>query len=348
MKFLLPGVIFLLLALPGRGEDFAKGADVSWLPQMEASGYRFLDRSGRPEDCLRILKAYGIDTVRLRVWVHPSQDRRSGHCSRDEVAAMAQRAAAMGFRIMIDFHYSDSWCDPGKQATPAAWAGDSLPKLEADVRAHTVDVLTALKARGVTPEWVQVGNEIAGGMLWPTGSTRKDYTNLAALINAGYDAVKSVDPATQVVVHIHRGNDNALYRTFFDGIQAHGARYDVIGMSYYPHWQHVDYSETIDALGANLVDMAERYHKGVMVVELGGEASRAENTRAMISAVIDKVRAVPDHRGLGVIYWEPEGAQSWSGYALSCWGADRRPTDALEAFLEKPVSMPFSVNTFAH
>ncbi len=306
---------------------------------MEATGYTFYNRNGKPEDCLKILQEHDINTIRLRVWVNPSQNPWSGHCSRDEVVAMAERAAKMGFRIMIDFHYSDSWADPGKQRKPAAWAAHDFNQLKQDVFDHTTGVLKALKARSVTPEWVQVGNEIRDGMLWPDGRVSGNGTNLTQLINAGYRAVKAIDPKIKVIVHLDSGNDNALYRWFFDLLKKDDAHYDVIGMSYYPYWlrDKKDYTQTIDDLGKNLNDMAARYHKEVMVVETGGEDTKPANTRAMLTAVIQKVRTVPNHQGLGVVYWEPEGAASWSHYRLSCWGADGRPTEALDAFLEKPV-----------
>ena len=317
--------------------DFAKGADVSWLPQMEASGYRFLDRDGRPQDCLRTLRAEGINTIRLRVWVNPSQDARNGHCSRDEVAALAQRAQTMGFRILLDFHYSDSWADPAHQKKPAAWAGHSIDQLVKDVSEFTTSVLTTLKNDGIVPEWVQVGNEIPGGMLWPEGRTSEQDTNLARLINAGYDAVKAVDPQTKVIVHVDRGDNNGLFRWFFDHLQRAGGRFDVIGFSYYPDLSGPDNSRSIERLGENLDDMAARYDKDVMVVEVGAPATEAVKARAMLGAVLRKVRAVPGNRGLGAVYWEPEGAQSWSAYPLSAWRADGRPGDALDAFLEAPM-----------
>jgi arabinogalactan endo-1,4-beta-galactosidase len=174
-------------------------------------------------------------------------------------------------------------------------------------------------------------------MLWPDGRASTNGKNLTDFINAGYRAAKAVDAGIKVVVHLDSGNDNGLYRWFFDILEKHGAHYDVIGMSYYPYWlkEKKDYTETIDDLGKNLVDMADRYHKEVMVVEIGGEATRAANTRDMLAAVIKKVRAVPGNKGLGVVYWEPEGAASWSHYNLSCWGADGRPTEALDGFLEQ-------------
>jgi arabinogalactan endo-1,4-beta-galactosidase len=162
---------------------FAKGADNSWLPQMETTGYKFFSDNGVEEDCFKILKDHGINSIRLRTFVNPSTDRASGHCSKAETVAMAVRAKQWGMRIMIDFHYSDTWADPGHQAKPAAWVGHDFPTLLTDLYNYTFDVMTALKTAGVTPEWVQVGNEIPGGMIYPEGSNATSWTKLIQLIN---------------------------------------------------------------------------------------------------------------------------------------------------------------------
>ncbi|VXB19871.1 Arabinogalactan endo-beta-1,4-galactanase [Flavobacterium sp. 9R] len=312
---------------------FAKGADVSWLPQMEATGYRFYDTDGKEKDCLQLLKERGMNTIRLRVFVNPSQDKASGHCSKEETVAMALRAQKAKMRIMIDFHYSDTWADPAKQAKPAAWANLSFDALQKKVYEHTFDVLTALKKAGVTPEWVQVGNEIPGGMLWPDGSTN-NWAQLAQLLNKGYEATKAVNAKIKVIVHVDEGNNNEKFRWFFDKATEHQVKYDVIGLSYYPFWIKKDYSETIADLQNNLNDMASRYQKEVMVVEVGGVDEQVQNTKELLAATIKAVKAVPNHKGLGVLYWEPQGAKSWSGYALSAWQPDGKPSPALDAFKE--------------
>lgn len=312
---------------------FAKGADVSWLPQMEATGYRFYDTDGKEKDCLQLLKERGMNTIRLRVFVNPSQDKASGHCSKEETVTMALRAQKAKMRIMIDFHYSDTWADPAKQAKPAAWANLSFDALQNKVYEHTFDVLTALKKAGVTPEWVQVGNEIPGGMLWPDGSTN-NWAQLAQLLNKGYEATKAVNAKIKVIVHVDEGNNNEKFRWFFDKATEHQVKYDVIGLSYYPFWIKKDYSETIADLQKNLNDMASRYQKEVMVVEVGGVDEQVQNTKELLDATIKAVRAVPDHKGLGVLYWEPQGAKSWSGYGLSAWQPDGKPSPALDAFKE--------------
>jgi arabinogalactan endo-1,4-beta-galactosidase len=328
--FFLPLIAFLFAS--GSKAQFSRGADIGWLQQMEETGYEFYDSTGLQKDCLRILKDKGINTVRLRVWVNPTNDKISGHCSKNEVVTMALRAKNMGMRVMIDFHYSDSWADPGKQNKPAEWANHSFSQLLTDLYDHTFEVLDTLKKSGVTPAWAQIGNEITWGMLWPDGSTN-NWDQLAQLLNKGYDAVKAVDNTIKVVIHIDQGNDNYRFRTFFDNAKARGVRYDIIGLSYYPYWLGTDYTLTINDLGNNMNDMVSRYGKEVMVVEVGGDYTRVPNTYDMLVAVIEKVIAVPGNKGLGVIYWEPEGEKSWSGYQLSCWGADGKPTAALNAFL---------------
>ncbi|HPT42512.1 MAG TPA: glycosyl hydrolase 53 family protein [Paludibacteraceae bacterium] len=329
---------------------FAKGADIGWLQQMEATGYKFYNDAGIETDCIQILKDHGINSIRLRTWVNPSNDKASGHCSKDETVAMAVRSKNAGMRVMIDFHYSDSWADPSKQVKPAAWSGHDFTQLQKDVYDYTFEVMTALKNAGVTPEWVQVGNEITPGMLLPDGgSDNAHFPQLVKLINQGYDAVKAVCPTSKVILHIDQGNNNARFRWWFDNAKTYGAKYDIIGLSYYPYWlsdSHPDYTLSIDDLGKNMNDMVTRYGKEVMVVEVGGEdgqdpqlsaaqnAAKIQNTYDMLVAVLQKTRAVPNGKGLGVFYWEPQGARSWSHYALSAWGNDGKPTRALDAFLK--------------
>jgi arabinogalactan endo-1,4-beta-galactosidase len=331
-KLFLISVLFLSLSCTAQKKNvFAKGADISWLPQMEATGYKFYDSDGTPKDAMQLLKDRGMNSVRLRVFVNPSDDKASGHCSKEETVAMAVRAQKMGMRVMIDFHYSDSWADPGKQNKPAAWKNHSFPELLNDVYQHTFDVLTAVKKAGVNPEWVQIGNEIPGGMLWPEGST-DNWKQLGQLLTKGYEATKAVDKNIKVIVHVDEGNNIAKFRNFFDNATAQKVKYDVIGLSYYPFWIKSDYTASIDDLRTNLKDLASRYGKEVMIVEVGGEADKVKNTYDLLTAVIKAVKEVPNNKGLGVLYWEPQGATSWSHYTLNAWQADGKPSPALGAF----------------
>jgi arabinogalactan endo-1,4-beta-galactosidase len=332
LLFFVVSLFCISVPLPKSYAQFIKGADIGWLDQMEVSGYTFYDSNGVPKDCIAILKEKGINTIRLRVWVNPSDDKIDGHCSKQEVAKMALRAKKTGMRILIDFHYSDTWADV-HQTKPAAWVNHSFSQLLDDVYHHTYAVLDTLKQIGVTPEWVQTGNEIFGGMLFPEGST-DNWPQLAQLLNKGHEAIKAVNKKIKIIIHLDYGNER--FRRFFDNATKYKVKYDVIGMSYYPYWLKSDYQHTIDELSKNLTDMAQRYGKEVMVVETGGDCTKEQETYDMLVAVQKRLKAVPHNKGLGLVYWEPEGAMSWSHYQLNCWRNDGRPSTAMDAFLTNP------------
>ena len=325
-----------------RAASFANGADVSWLPQMEAKGYKFYDDNGVQKDCLQILKEHGINSIRLRVWVNPSNDPYSGHCSKNEVVEMAKRCSNMGFRIMIDFHYSDSWADPGKQHKPSAWAGYSTEQLYTAVYNHTYEVLNALKSNGVSPEWVQVGNETNNGMLWEDGKASSNIRNFAWMVNSGHDAVKEIFPKAKVIVHLSNGYDNSLFRWMFDGLKNNGARYDVIGMSLYPDASN--WSTMSSQCLYNMNDMVSRYGKEVMICEVGMDNTSASAAKDLITDLLKKVDSVSYGKGLGVFYWEPQ-CYNWAHYEKGTWSTNGRPTIALDAFLSNNKGLPTSSPT---
>lgn len=179
---------------------FAKGADVSWLSEMEYYKWPFYNQNGAKQDLLHILKDHGINSIRLRVWVNPSIN----FSNKADVVKQAVRAKNMGFRIMIDFHYSDKWADPGQQSKPKAWENKSFNDLMKAVYDHTYDVMNALKSNGVYPEWVQVGNETNDGMLWEDGRASANMKQFAWLINSGYDAVKAANSRSSHRAFIER------------------------------------------------------------------------------------------------------------------------------------------------
>ncbi|MBL4827428.1 MAG: glycosyl hydrolase 53 family protein [Spongiibacteraceae bacterium] len=313
-----------------RAASFAKGADVSWLSEMKSSGYAFYDDNGNSQDVLDTLKEHGMDSIRLRVWVNPA----GGWNGVNDVITKAVEAKNKGFRIMIDFHYSDSWADPGKQTKPAAWVNYSFEELMSAVYWHTYDVMTALKNAGVDPEWVQVGNETNNGMLWEDGRASENMMNFAWLVNSGYDAVKAVNSNSLVIVHISNCFDNALFRWMFDGLTSNGAKWDIIGASIYPSQTGGgDWVSQNNQCFNNLNDIATRYSRDVMIVEVGMPWDDVANSYSAIADIIAKVRAVSGGRGAGVFYWEPQSC-NWRGYTLGMWDTSGKPTDALDAFLE--------------
>lgn len=305
---------------------FASGADVSWVTQMEASNIHFYDSAGVQQDLFTVLKGVGINAIRLRVWVNPT----GGWCNTADVVAKAVRAKSAGMKILIDFHYSDTWADPGHQTLPAAWAGEDLTHLVDSVGAHTGAVLRALKNSGVTPTWVQVGNETNNGMLWPNGNATDSMGNFAQLVNAGYNAVKAVDSTIKVIVHISNGYDNSLFEWVFDGLKNNGAHWDVIGMSLYP--TSSTWSSYNTQCLANMKDMITRYGKQVMIAEVGMSWTDSTDCQSFISDLISKVKSLSNDNGLGVFYWEPESYNNWQAYTLGAFNNAGMPTSAMKAF----------------
>lgn len=307
-------------------DSFVKGADISWITQMEAAGIKFYNSTGATQEGMALLKSVGINTIRLRVWVNPAD----GYNNTADVVAKAVRAKNLGMRILIDFHYSDTWADPGKQTKPTAWAMEDFATLKTSLASHTTAVLTALHDNNVLPEWVQVGNETNNGMLWPEGRASTNMANFAQMISAGFDAVKAVFPAAKVIVHISNGYDNSLFRWMFDGLKANGAKYDVIGMSMYPtttNWKTYN-----TQCYANMNDMVSRYGKEVMIVEAGMSWDDATDCNAFLTDLIAKTKAVTGNKGLGVLYWEPEACNNWQGYSLGAFDNSGKPTEAMNAF----------------
>ncbi|RWY57490.1 glycoside hydrolase family 53 protein [Mucilaginibacter gilvus] len=307
--------------------NYAKGADVSWVSQMEAGGIKFYNSAGTQQDLFQILKDKGINSIRLRAWVNPTD----GWCNTADVVAKAQRAKNAGFRILLDLHYSDIWADPGHQAKPAAWVGQDITALKASVGTYTLSIMNALKDKGITPEWVQVGNETNNGMLWEEGKASVNMKNYADLVQVGYAAVKSVSNTSKVMVHVSNGYDNGLFRFIFDGLKANGANWDVIGMSLYPtaaNWQ------TLNAQClTNMNDMATRYGKEVMLAEVGMPVAEATAAKAFLTDIITKNNSLAGGKGLGVFYWEPQAYNGWQGYQLGAFDATGKPTVAMDAFL---------------
>jgi arabinogalactan endo-1,4-beta-galactosidase len=305
---------------------FAKGADVSWLTQMESQGIKFYDRNGTQKDLFQILKDGGMNSIRLRVWVNPADDYNNNA----DVVSKAIRARNAGMKIMIDFHYTDTWADPGHQEKPLAWRSADFSALKDSVYNHTLTVLTTLKLNGVIPNWVQVGNETNDGMLWPEGEASVNMQNFAMLVNSGYEAVKAADTSIKVIVHISNGYDNTLFRWIFDGLKNNNAKWDVTGMSLYPNagnWSVLN-SQCL----TNMNDMVSRYNKPVMICEVGMPWTDSVACNSFIKDLNTKAKFVTANKALGIFYWEPEAFNNWQGYSLGAFDNSGKPTLALEAF----------------
>lgn len=306
--------------------NFSYGADISWLSMFESWGYKFFDENGEQQDCMEILQDYGIDALRFRVWVNP-EDYWS---SKKDVVYLAQRAHALGYRIMIDFHYSDDWADPAKQTKPSAWLNHTLSQLIDDIYNHTYDVLDTLRSVGITPEWVQIGNETNNGMLWPTGKASVNMSNFAQMVKSGYQAAKDIDSSIKTIIHLSNGHDNSLYRWIFDGLKSNGVEWDIIGLSVYPRWAELSWEEDVRQVKTNMKDLLSRYDSEVMVTECGYEYDEPKTAYNFLSALIKETKTIG---GLGVFYWEPECYNM--PYSMGAWNPKtKQPTKAMLAFKE--------------
>jgi arabinogalactan endo-1,4-beta-galactosidase len=300
-----------------------RGADISFTLQEEAVGKVYRD-GGVVGPVERILATRGSNYVRLRVWTAPP----AGYSTLQSALTLGRRAQQAGLKILLDLHYCDFWADPGKQPTPAAWAGQNLSTLAATVRTYTRDAVGAFARQGTPVSMVQVGNEITNGMLWPLGqiyrSDGQHWQEFATLLKAGITGAREAG-APSVMVHIDKGGDNGACRYFYDRVLAQGAQFDVIGLSYYPFWHGA-----LSALRSNLNDLSPRYGKDLVVAEtsypwtlnngdgLGNfintpsqlpDGARFPATTTGQAAYFEELRnilaAVPGGRGAGFFVWEP-------------------------------------------
>jgi arabinogalactan endo-1,4-beta-galactosidase len=341
-------------ATPGtrHASAFIVGADVSTLDAVERGGARFATEDGRAGDALQILHAAGVNWARLRLWHTPvnaadvveggrvvsrlGEPVGGGNNGLPLTIQLAKRIKAQGLKWLLDIHYSDFWTDPGKQHKPAAWAQLHGAELALEVERYTSEVLRQLHAAGVSPDMVQVGNEINGGMLWPDGKTWREKPDetiggqaaFIELLRAGIRGVRATDalrgarlPVMLHLAHAGDGKSAEVLRTVYDGFEAAKLDYDVIGLSWYPY-----YHDPIAQLRTNLRLMSERYGKPLVIVETaygwqldnpaGGPAifnaagaqrsglpATPEGQTQLLRDVVHAVASVP--QGLGVFYWEP-------------------------------------------
>lgn len=268
------------------------GADISFLPQLEARGIKFSDK-GVQKDVMEILKDHGFNYIRLRLFVDPASDSGyspgKGFCDLPHTLAMAKRIKKAGMKFLLDFHYSDTWADPGKQFKPEAWKSLDFNDLAKKVHDYTTQVLLALKAQGTLPDMVQTGNEINHGIIWPEGSVQHP-DSLAILLNAGMAATKKVDPSILTLLHIALGGQNSESESFIDNMINRGVSFDVIGESYYPKWHG-----TLEDLETNLNLLSKKYNKPVIVAEY-----------SHLKKEVNKIAfSIPGNKMEGTFIWEP-------------------------------------------
>jgi arabinogalactan endo-1,4-beta-galactosidase len=291
--------------------DYAIGADLSFLKQAEDRGTVFKD-NGQAKPGLQIFHDHGYNWIRLRLFHTPTRLPNS----LDYTIALAKDAKKLGFKFLLDYHYSDTWADPGKQTIPKAWEGKSHAEIVQAVREYTRDTIITFREAGVLPDMVQPGNEITPGMLWPDGKLPANWDNFAELLKAaieGVDAGRSDAPRPRIMIHIDKGGNKNATKGFFDKLNSYGVPYDVIGQSFYPWWHG-----SLADLRENLAFMAHEYRKDIIVVEAAynwrpteyknKEAPFPETPqgqRQFLAEVNRIVLETPHGLGKGVFWWEP-------------------------------------------
>lgn len=267
------------------------GADISFLPQLEAEGIKF-SVNGVQEDAIKILKDYNFNYIRLRIFNNPAADSgysKQGYCGLQQTLQIAKRIKTANLKFLLDFHYSDNWADPGKQYKPEAWKNLSFPQLVIALHNYTKDVLLQLKAQETLPDMVQIGNEINHGILWDNGNFSHP-DSLAALLKAGVQATREVSPSIKIMLHIALGGQNEESKYFLDNMINRGVSFDIIGQSYYPQWHG-----TLEDLKNNLTNLSSRYTQPVIV---------AEYTQYKIE-VNNIAFTLPQGNIKGTFIWEP-------------------------------------------
>ena len=333
------------------------GGDISALERIERAGAVFRD-NGQPGDAIAILRAHGANGFRLRIFVNPNDSEVQVN-DLAYTLRMAKRIKNAGAKLLLDFHYSDTWADPGRQTTPAAWTNLGFDSLARVVETYTAHVIAQLKHEGTLPDIVQVGNEIDHGMLWPVGAigvagadTLLEWEHFTGLIKAGIRGVRDAlapNDSVRIMLHYSGGGNLAGTRWFFDHMSRYGVPYDLIGLSYYPWWHG-----TLGDLRANLAATADRYGIDLMVVETaypwraGGWEGFATNTATMawpisrtgqatfLHDVRAAVVATPHEHGAGVVWWYPEaipvpGLYVWAGGSLALFDSTGNVLPAVAA-----------------
>lgn len=316
------GLFFcVLMANSIGGQEFIVGADLSFLKEAEDAGFEFKENN-KVTSGLEIFKSHGYTWVRLRLFHNPTDLPNNLAYTIDA----AQKAKDKGFKILLNFHYSDTWADPSRQNIPKAWVGKTAKALEHEIQAYTEEVLTAFKAAAVYPDMVQIGNEISHGMLWPHGSLPENWDNFAAFIKAGISGVHASakgEALPKIMIHIANGGDAGFTKYFFDTLHAYALDYDIIGQSYYPEWHGnlSDLENCLDFIATSydkdivLVETSYHFKPAKFIDKTGPFPESIEGQKKFLEAVAAIVRKTPNNRGKGLFWWEPAAPNKSFSYS---------------------------------
>jgi arabinogalactan endo-1,4-beta-galactosidase len=292
---------------------YAVGADLSFLKSAEDRGVEFKD-GGVVRPGLDIFRDHGYNWIRLRLFHSPTRLPNDLEYTID----LARQARERGFRFLLDYHYADSWADPGQQWPPAAWDTTDIDVAVDSVFQYTRSTIEAFREAGVMPEMVQIGNEVRNGMIWPLGRLPEHWDNFARLFKAGLDGIdagRGQAPRPLIMLHYDQGADTEGTKRFFDTFHRYDIPYDIIGLSYYPWW-HGSLIELRD----NVLSILESYpDKDVIVVEVGYRPREYDEDelapfpddapggprRAFLEAVNETLLGISSRRVKGIFWWEP-------------------------------------------
>jgi arabinogalactan endo-1,4-beta-galactosidase len=336
-------------------KPFLFGGDISMLTKIEALGGVFRE-DGKPADPFAIFRRNGFNIARLRLFVNPNHENAVVN-DLPYTLALAKRVKAAGMHFLLDFHYSDTWADPGHQTKPAAWENLDFDALVKKTHSYTANVLDACQRNGTPPDMVQIGNEISPGFLWPDGklygdapgSPEEGWERFARLLRAGVAAVRQAEGSPRVMIHIDKGGKAAATNRFFTSLQEHEIDFDVIGLSYYPWWHgsmadvRKNLRETARAFGKDIVVVETAYpYRGERWAEQPNMAwpVSPEGQRAFLTELIEAVRSTPGGRGIGVVWWYPEalpvkGLHAWRGGSNALFDSDGNALPALGVLREE-------------
>ena len=320
VKYCFIFCIILLTYCSASTQQYAIGADLSFLKQAEDRGFAFKE-DGQKKAGLQIFKDHGYNWIRLRLFHTPTELPNNLAYT----MSLAKEAKKLGFKFLLDYHYSDTWADPGKQFIPKAWEGNPVKELTQAVFEYTKATMIAFRDSSVYPDMVQIGNEVSNGMLWPLGKLPDNWDNFAELVKAGIRGVQAScinDTCPQIMIHIDKGGDKNFTKKWFDKFHSYKIKYDVIGQSYYPWWHG-----TLLDLRDCLYFTAKEYKKDIMVVEAAYNwkpreyinkpapfPESPEGQKDFLEEVNRIVLAVPDNRGVGVFWWEPAVSRGARGF----------------------------------
>jgi len=330
------GVALLFLATAVYAADsapatptFLAGVDFSHVALFESHGVVYRD-GGQARDPFQILKDHSINCVRLRLFTSSAAQARQNPFDAinnlEYTLPVAQRVKKAGLLFLLDFHYSDTWADPGKQAKPETWKNLSFDQLETRMYEYNRDTIAAFAKAGALPDYVQIGNEITPGMLWPDGrvggkfDTAEQWSYLARLLKAAHRGIMEAAGThrPQIMIHLDTGGSWGATHWFFDHLVEQQVPFDMIGLSYYPFWH-----PNIEDLRTCMTNAAARYGKPVVVAEtafpwntkewdgkpakpVAGFPSSKEGQVQFMQALGALVKAVPNHRGHGIFWWAAE------------------------------------------